>query len=69
MTSRIRRYSLWVSKRISAHTVVGFIGDRFRSNVAGCNVCSAKMAVCKCMAEKLVNRFCLSKTLDENEHD
>ena len=38
-------------KGSSAHTVMGFIGDRFCSSVAGCNVCSAKMAVCRCMAE------------------
>ena len=48
---------------------MGFIGDRFCSSVAGCNVCSAKMAVCRCMAEQEVYGFCLSKTLHENEHD
>ena len=52
-----------------AHAVIGFFGDRFRSCVAGCNVCSAKIVVCKCMAEEQVYRFCLSKTLHENEHD
>ena len=69
VTHRIGVIGFRFQRGNGAHTVMGFIGDRFRSSVAGCNVCSAKMAVYKCLAEEQVYRFCLSKTLHENEHD